>query len=426
MRKPILLSTLLFAGGCAHAQQAATPTPTFTEAQIAQLKQQHDQSLRADLPFNPKTEALRTPADPLARVPELREPRVGPMRDLYSDTWVAVDDEGRAMPVGGQVRAPQTDKFAGIFYYTDMFGDRGTTQDMSKLIAANPGHPDWGDGNRTYWWGEPAVGYWRSNDFWVLRHDLSMLADAGVDTLMLDTTNATTDAETYFNLCRVARWMRSMGQSTPQISFVTNYQMADRVTKEYNELYSKNLYPEMWFKWQGKPLIFGYKDVLYPDKKPLPQNIQDFFTWRQSWAWSAGSWFHNGKDKWPWLDYTPQKFGWHDNPQTPEEVPVATAQHPTSNIGKSYHDGKEPPLNDLDLTPDTNKGLYFAEQMKRALEIDPQFLWITQWNEYTSVAPNAGKECLLWRQQLKRYLMWRLGSQRDLLVSFSFCCLRPS
>ena len=382
MQKPILLSTLLFVGGCAHAQQVATPT--FSEAQVADLKQQHEQSLRAHLPFTPENEALQTPADPLARVPELREPRVGPMRDLYSDTWVAVDELGRALPTAQQTRAPQSGKTVGMFYYINMPTDRGPIQDMSKLLAANPGNPDWGKGNRTYWWGEPDVGYRRSNDFWVLRRDLSMLADAGVDTLMFDTTNANTNWETYFNLCRVARWMRSMGQNTPQISFVTNHIMSERITAEYNELYSKNLYPEMWFKWQGKPLIFGKKDALYPDKKPLPQEIQDFFTWRYSWAWKSEP------NRWNWIESSPQAGTPNPDGAGFESVPVTTSSHPTNNIGKSFHDGKEPPLNELDLTPDTNKGLYFAEQMKRALELDPQFLWITQWNEYAAVSPVAG------------------------------------
>lgn len=37
-----------------------------------------------------------------------------------------------------------------------------------------------------------------------------------------------------------------------------------------------------------------------------------------------------------------------------------------------------------DVTPDTDKGLYFAEQWSRALEVDPEFVFVTGWNEWTA------------------------------------------
>lgn len=381
MKKLFLAAAIPLLGVCAAAQDGVS---TPVDPKIEALQKQHDASLRAHLPFKADNEALQTPADPMARVPELREVQTTPIRDLFSDTWVAMDDAGRTLPVGGQVRAPRAGKTVGMFYYVNLPNDRGPIQDMTQLLAANPKNPKWGRPNSTYWWGEPDVGYRRSNDFWVLRRDLSMLADAGVDTLMFDTTNANTYWETYFNLCRVARWMHSMGQKTPQISFVTNHRMSERITSVYNELYSKNLYPEMWFRWGGKPIIFGKKDALDPDDNaPLPQEVQDFFTWRYSWAWASEP------NRWNWIESSPQKGTPAPDGNGFESVPVTTASHPTNNIGKSFHDGKQPPLDELDLTPDTGKGLYFAEQMKRALELDPQFLWITQWNEWAAVSPRA-------------------------------------
>ena len=43
----------------------------------------------------------------------------------------------------------------------------------------------------------------------------------------------------------------------------------------------------------------------------------------------------DGRDKWPWLDHSPQNFGWHETPGKAEQISVTVAQHPTSNIGRS-------------------------------------------------------------------------------------------
>ena len=139
-----------------------------------------------------------------------------------------------------------------------------------------------------------------------------------------------------------------------------------------------------------KPLFLIKPEV---DLAKLPAEAQDFFTIRRSWAWSAGKWFGDGKDKWPWLEYSPQKFGWHSAPDKPEEIAVAVAQHPTSSIGRSYQNGKQPPVDKFHLTPTRGQGLYFTEQSQRALEVDPPFVFVTGWNEWIAqrfVAKNDG------------------------------------
>ncbi|HIW19940.1 MAG TPA: hypothetical protein IAA49_05260, partial [Candidatus Alistipes pullicola] len=80
----------------------------------------------------------------------------------------------------------------------------------------------------------------------------------------------------------------------------------------------------------------------------------------------------------------PQSVGWHESPDRPEYVPVAVAQHPLSNIGRSFKDGVEPERNEYDVTPVTDRGLYFDQQWQRALEVDPEFVFVTGWNEWTA------------------------------------------
>ncbi len=118
----------------------------------------------------------------------------------------------------------------------------------------------------------------------------------------------------------------------------------------------------------------------------MSDDDRDFFSVRQSWAWTEGQkWFDDGKDKWPWLDHTPQNYGWHESEEIPEEISVAIAEHPVSNIGRSFHDGREPEVKQ------SGKGLYFEEQWKRALEVDPEFVYVTGWNEWVAMHFNEGK-----------------------------------
>lgn len=113
-------------------------------------------------------------------------------RDIYPDTWVATDAVGRTMPTEEEVGLPKNDqrRVVGIFYIT--WHTQGLhnlkspyTADVTKILEQDPSarldahHPLWKEGS--YHWGEPEMGYFLSQDEWVIRKDVSMLADAGVD-----------------------------------------------------------------------------------------------------------------------------------------------------------------------------------------------------------------------------------------------------
>ena len=128
--------------------------------------------------------------------------------------------------------------------------------------------------------------------------------------------------------------------------------------------------------------------------------IRNFFTWRFSWAWT------NSRDEphhWQWLDNTPQNYGWDIDPRIPEEIPVAVAGHPNSNIGKSFHQGRQPVLRTGEITTNTNQGLYFQEQWQRALQVDPQLVFVTGWNEWIAqrfVAASTGEATFMGKSVL--------------------------
>jgi len=304
--------------------------------------------------------------------------------DLYSDTWVATDALGRELPAADSCGPPRQDKYIGIFYWTwhTLQGKQGP-YDNSRIIAANPNNPQWGPLGAPHHWGEPELGYYISTDPYVIRKHASMLADAGVDVVIFDTTNPPfTFKESYMVLCEEYRRMREQGNRTPQIAFLTPFGDPTVVVQAVcDDLYSKGLYEELWFRWDGKPLIMA--DPAYFKDSP----IKDFFTFRKP----IPSYFTGpgGPDQWGWLEVFPQHV-FRDKEGNVEQVTVGIAQnavgpdlsamsHKEGARGRSWHDGaKDPDPNAVFLGPNV------VEQWKRALELDPEFIFITGWNEWVA------------------------------------------
>ena len=296
----------------------------------------------------------------------------GVYRDLHADTWAATDALGRKLPLYDQCGPRKENKTVGIFYFLWLAQHGvGGPFDITEILRKNPRNPKYGPVHAHHHWGRPELGYYTSNSKYVVRKHARILSDAGVDVLIFDTTNAFTYHSVYMGLCKEFADLRKAGQHTPAIMFLTHSAPDKTITKLYNEFYSKGLHRDLWFRWKGKPLILG-------KPKNLPPKIRGFFNIRDCWAWSGG------KNTWQWLDHYPQKYGWHEDAKKPEEASVSVAQHATSNIGRSYLNHTQPLVNDICVAKDTHKGLYFAQQWKHALKLDPEFIFITGWNEWTA------------------------------------------
>ena len=297
-----------------------------------------------------------------------------PEWDTFSDTWVATDGLGRTLPAHGEVGGLRAHRVVGIFYFLWRGTHGRELHDLAKILAANPTNPHFGPPGSWHHWTEPLFGYYLSDDEAVIRKHTQMLVDAGVDVLVFDVTNGFTYDDVYPKLCTVWTEMRKHGLHTPQCAFLAHSGEDKVVQRLYDTVYRKGLYADLWFRWQGKPLVLAAPAALTPE-------LREFFSVRESWAWSdARGWFADGRDKWPWLDHYPQHFGWHDDPKKPEHISVNVAQHPTTNIGRSFHDGKQPPPGQTD----SGAGLCFAEQWRQALNVDPEFVFITGWNEWVA------------------------------------------
>jgi len=328
-----------------------------------------------------------------------------------ADTWVATDALGRKLVNEAQRGMIRKDKYAGIFYFIwqgahgyDKHGggrpDEGvmlkspsdtiSPYDISRLLAANPDSPAYGPMRAFHHWGQPYFGYYLPDDEWIIRKHAQMLSDAGIDVIIFDVTNAAIYLPQVTKIAQTYMAMRLEGKSTPSFAFVVNSAPEKTVQRLHDSIYKKNLFPDLWFSWKGKPLL------LCPPQA-VTNEIAAFFSTRHSWAWSKGQkWFEDGKDKWPWLDHTPQNYGWHEAKDKPEQISVAIAEHPVSNIGRSFHDGKEPDVKE------PGKGLYFAEQWKRALEVDPEFIFVTGWNEWVAMRFDNGAAGYMMGKPIKK------------------------
>jgi hypothetical protein len=201
-------------------------------------------------------------------------PRPGPGSaagwDTQSDTWAATDALGRRVPTAEDVGPPRPDRFVGIFYFLWHGAHvRGGPYDVTKILAQDPlamekkDSPLWGPIHAPHHWGESIFGYYLSDDAAVLRKHAQMLADAGVDTLIFDATNQITYKPYYMALLRVFAEVRASGGKTPQVAFLCPFGDPAKVVAElYKDLYEPGLHADLWFRWEGKPLILADPTLL--------------------------------------------------------------------------------------------------------------------------------------------------------------------
>ena len=377
-------------------------------------------------------------------------------RDLYSDTWVASDALGRKMPGMQEVGPVKTGKrrVVSIFYITWHTQDHYKnfkvpySADVSKIYKADPTarldakHPLWSE--VSYHWGEPEMGYFLSQDEYVIRKDMSMLTDAGVDVLIMDVTNAVRYWDEWEVLFKTMQRMKAEGNKVPKFCFwAFNGPVITVVQDLYDKIYKTRKFPDLWFYWDGKPLILyngtpkfdaNGKEVKQPNPhydaaaktdvnnphfgnpayieefyKDYTNEVKNFFTKRTMW-WGYDEWagnrFVGTEDNWSFgYDLGNQKVmgmnpddlvSTHNGKM--EEAAVTPAQHPSSLVGKSWRrETGEPHLNQYDLpdsayVPWLNKtvknpegyGIYFQDRWNEALKSDPEMLYINDWNEWTA------------------------------------------
>lgn len=353
-------------------------------------------------------------------------------------TWVATDGLGRTLPsaVDAPLKHDEKPRTVGIFYVTwhtpHLHDGHPYGADVTKVLETNAEARHDGDlwprpsAQGSYHWGEPEYGYFLSQDRYVLRHDLSMLADAGVDVLVLDVTNAVCYWDEWEALFQTMDEMQAEGNRVPKFCFwAFNGNVITVVQSLYERYYKTPRYQDHWFYWHGKPLLL-YNDTPSVDANPgggeknladYSPEVKAFFTLRGMW-WGYYEWagrrYVGTENHWSFgLDLgqkevaalTPEELCARHEGRL-EEFPVTPAQHPISIIGKSWtrKDG-EPKLDDRDMplpsfVPATGEvkdnptqyGIYFQERWDEALQADPDFIFLNDWNEWTAGKYRNGKD----------------------------------
>lgn len=349
------------------------------------------------------------------------------IKDIFADTWVATDALGRTMPTASN-NPVRTDKqrTAGIFYITwhtqnhhkgmksPYGGDVTKTllQDpQAKFQAYNPAWKEW-----SLHWGEPEDGYFLSQDEYIIRKDMSMLADAGIDLLFLDVTNGVMYWDEWEALFRTMEKMIAEGNKVPKMCFwAYNGKPVNVVNKLYEKIYKPGRYKDLWFRWDGKPLLCYNANPSvdangkYELNEQYNPEIFDFFTLRNLW-WGYYMWndkrYVGADDAWCFgyelndpnvARLSPKERAAHHNGR-PEQMAVTPAQHSISATGKSWRiPTGEPKLGIYDM-PDsayvpwlgktvadpTGYGIYFQDRWDEALSVDPDLIYLNDWNEWTA------------------------------------------
>jgi hypothetical protein len=303
--------------------------------------------------------------------------------------WPATDALGRELPLTAEVGPPKKDRFVGIFYLP-WTGDEFSygPYDVSKILVDQPdmrttptfrhtGPKEW----HYAYWGEPLFGYYKLTDPWVIRRHMHMLADAGVDALVLDATNAEIYENVLSQFLPVLLQIRAEGGRVPQLLFMLNTDMGNAAKQLLEKFYRPGRYDELWFRWEGKPLMLCNPDAASPE-------VREYFTLRTAF-WPGTPPYKNTPNAWHWLGVHPQAYGFTQDPKAAEQINVSPAQNmhwETGALelmwtgkarGRGFSKGKQnPSLNAIE------RGLNFQEQWDYALKADPKFIMITAWNEW--------------------------------------------
>lgn len=352
----------------------------------------------------------------------LLAPSAPTAQDFKTDdasTWVGTDGLQRELTTYEQAGDLREGKYVGIFYHTWHAGHAwNKLVNVTELVAQYPeavkdyNHPAWGDSTICFW-NRPIYGYYNNGvDRYVLRKQAELLADAGVDVVFFDNTNGTENyMEAIFTLCEVWAEARADGVRTPQISCMLNMYAYEDTARQlielYDEIYAKGLYQDLWFYWEGKPLMLGYPNYL---RRMGRTDVFDFFSYRpidpgytvnrdlilesdvsDSIRFSPEPNFER-YTQWKWISIYPQQKMLHKKTGEVEQMCVSVAQNWSAKVGltpmnagdyvfgRGYTDKYGVNTSDEAVMA----GLNIAEQWEYALEVDPTFIYITGWNEWVA------------------------------------------
>ncbi|MBI2433012.1 MAG: hypothetical protein HYV26_09090 [Candidatus Hydrogenedentes bacterium] len=238
-------------------------------------------------------------------------------------------------------------------------------------------------------WSLPQLGKYDSSDTNVIRQHAEWLADAGVDFIWIDWSNNVAAAADP-GLQSIERATETLFavyaglKDRPQISIflgidgnpahLENGGLQRKADQIYDSFAAVPEYRNLLIQYLGKPLLVIYAGTPCPWRDRLPRWDDPRFTVR----WMTG--FLDDQPSlrtgdgasaygyWSWWDRTPQSFARHEG--VPENCAVSAAYPGYTGW-------------DTEGTAGRRAGETFREQWAHAREIDPCFVLVNSWNEWT-------------------------------------------
>ena len=268
--------------------------------------------------------------------------------------------------------------------------------DITKILN---GEQDWGGIYEFHYWGEPALGYYRSDDKEVIRTHMTQIAEAGIDYIIIDNTNAQLawQSSSYWNdmvdepctvLLDTIVEMRKEGLKTPYVvmwcSTANGWDVVDYL---YDEFYTKDKYSTCFVYWSGKPFFLTNTD---------PAEKRNNITYRRQWGLLTKE---ETRSCWSFLNREPD-YVTYGSDGKPEQCCVNAAHQATY-------------MSLADTATGRRGGLTMWECWENAFRYHPKFITITWWNEWAAQRFEGNKFVDNYNQEYSRDIEPMKGGHGD-------------
>ncbi len=337
--------------------------------------------------------------------------------DYMEDTWAGTDAMGRDVGTNADYGDFKGDKEVMMFYHTWQINANSTSTpaNVNEIVKKDPSLKN--DYSNKVWeiwasnlttgtpchWNESLYGFYTGYDEWVQRKNLEMLAAAGVDAIVTDCSNGNrTFMPSVVTLGKAMNEMRKDGIKAPKISFMLPWASSDPAIESmerlYQFIYKPGLFSDSWYYVEDKPLMMAWEYSLNvktgnEEVDTRRAEMLDFFTFKNNhMGYKDGP---KSDKEWAWLEVTPiNGYGKGSKGTNPQMCAVGVAQNSNDEAvsyapmnaegiyGRSYtYKNKFGLLGDYSAA----FGWNFQEQWDQAHKLDPDYVFVTGWNEQIMV-----------------------------------------
>lgn len=305
------------------------------------------------------------------------------------------DDYGRSIvTVDGK---KDNEKYVGMFFFLTLgqHANHKGIYDISK-ITQDGLDPDAFQSNSkaspvgaAHFWGEPVFGYYDSTDEWVIRKQIELLTMAGIDFIVLDTSNAVLYKQVTDVLFPVMLEYKKAGWNVPKVMYYLasnnneNTRYPEDLRTVYNYFYADGTYKDLWFCPNGKPMITRHELANDGFLKTFDGGkYYDFFEFKTR-QWPTNDYPKEDGASWMEFEYPQYLHG--------DWLSISVAQHYSVRFsdtigthGRGYIE--ETGENDHE---NYGKGANFQTQWQTAFDYEAKgfnvkYAFITGWNEWVA------------------------------------------